>query len=643
MKKTFTLLSVLFLFIGFSQEKKIKEADAAYEKLGYMNAVAIYIQVDRNGYGSPDIYKKIADSYYFNGNYSEANNWYAKLIKSSENVDLEYYYRYSQTLKSVSDMEKSTYYLALFSKMKAADSRAKQYEANTDYLDQIKNDTGRYTVSLLDINSAFSDYGVFVFQEALVFTSTRKRNSSSLDQWTNQPFSGLYLAKALGEHQFTTPAPFVTNTTFGANESTAVITKDGLTLYFTKNNFKRNKPKKNGKDEVSLKIYSAKFNNGSWTAVQELPFNSDNFNCAHPALSADEKTLYFSSNMPGILGQSDLFRVAILENGQFGTPENLGATVNTEGRETFPYLSADGELYFASDGHLGLGGLDVFVATNNSDGTFSKPFNLGHPINSAFDDFSYVVNAQTHVGYFSSNRPGGKGSDDIYQFTENKTKVVETERLFTGTLQDALFGTPIANAIVTLFDDAKKMVDRTTTNANGAFFFTNNYSASGWYLHYQHDLYATKEDYLGGTLRNPSTDNLTVLLPKEVKLQEGLDLAKFFSIQNIYFDLDQWDITEKAEKQIAILLYVMEQNPNIKLEIKSHTDSRASAMYNLELSNKRALATHNWLVKKGIASNRITSRGYGELQPVNHCIDGVTCSESEHQMNRRSEFIVIGN
>ncbi|MCA1967448.1 MAG: OmpA family protein [Flavobacterium sp.] len=582
--------------------------------------------------------KKIADSYYFNANYPEANIWYEKLIKSTEDVDYEYYYRYSQTLKTVPDLEKSNYYYALFSRLKKADSRAQQFEVQSNYLSQITTDSEHYTVSLLEINSSFSDYGVFESKDGILFTSTRADENAKIDTWTQQPFSGLFSSKLDPSHSFKNPEAFLKNTIFNSNESTAILTKDGLTLYFTRNNFKKNKQKKNNKDEVSLKIYSARFKNGQWTDVVELSFNSDNYNCAHPTLSPDEKTLYFSSNMPGTLGQSDLYRVAILADGKFGAPENLGATINTEGRETFPFLSATGELYFASDGHLGLGGLDVFVSKKNEDASFSKPINLGNPINTAYDDFAYVLNSETRVGYFSSNRPGGKGSDDLYTFLENKS-VYDQAAVFSGTLQDALFGTPIANAVVSLFDDSKKRVDKTTTNANGEFVFNNNYTTLGWYLTYEHDSYETKEDYLKTTLFSPLKGPIS-LLPKAVQLKQGVDLAKFFSIQNIYFDLDQWEITPKAEKQIALLLYVLQQNPELKLEIKSHTDSRASADYNLELSNKRALVTLNWLVSKGISIDRISSRGLGEKEPINHCVDGVSCTEEEHQMNRRSEFIV---
>lgn len=641
MKSSYTLFMLMLFFIGFSQEKKIKEANAAFEKLGYMNAVSIYIEVDKNGYGSPDIYKKIADSYYFNANYSEANVWYEKLIKSTEDVDYEYYYRYSQTLKTVPDLEKSNYYYALFSRMKKADSRAQQFEAQSNYLSQIKTDSKRYTISNLEINSAFSDYGVFESKDGIIFTSARASKESKLDSWTKQPFSALYSSKLNASNQFENSESFLKNTIFNSNESTAILTKDGLTLYFTRNNFKKNKQKKNNKDEVSLKIYSARFKNGQWTDVVELSFNSDNYNCAHPTLSPDEKTLYFSSNMPGTLGQSDLYRVAILADGKFGAPENLGATINTEGRETFPFLSAEGELYFASDGHLGLGGLDVFVSKMNEDRSFSKPINLGNPINTAYDDFAYVINSETQIGYLSSNRPEGKGSDDVYKFIENTSIYSIEAQVFTGKLQDALFGTPISNAIVSLFDDSRKIVDKTTTNANGEFILNNNYTTSGWYLKYEHDGYETKEEYIKSQLISNKNTSVA-LLPKEIQLKHGVDLAKFFSIENIYFDLDDSKINAKAEKQIAILLHVLQQYPELKLEIKSHTDSRASADYNLELSNKRALATLNWLVAKGIHVSRITSKGLGEKEPINRCVDGVTCSEAEHQMNRRSEFIVTG-
>lgn len=642
MKKIIPIVAFFLFFFSFSQERKIKEANSAYEKLGYMNAVSIFIEVDKNGYGSPDIYKKIADSYYFNGNYIEANTWYEKLIKGTDKVDYEYYYRYAQTLKTVPDIELSNYYLGLFSKLKEADSRSKQFEDNTEYLIQIGKDNGRYEVTHLDLNSKYSDFGVFEYQDKIIFTSSRPNEYAKIDSWTNQPFSSLYVAPNNSAKKTPKAELFFNSKLSSNNESTAVITKDGKTLFFTRNNFENKKNKKNSKDEVSLKIYSAKLINGEWSNIIQLPFNSDDFNCAHPALSVDEKFLYFSSNMPGSFGQSDLYKVELMEDGQYGLPQNLGNQINTEGRETFPFLSANNELYFASDGHLGLGGLDIFVSKINSDDSFSKPFNIGNPVNSPFDDFSYVINPDSKIGYFSSNRPKGKGSDDIYKFYEKKTLAEETEKLFVGKVVDALFGTPIENVVVTLFDDAKIIIDKTTTNQDGEFFFRNNYTNNGWYVMYNHDIYEAKEDYYRNKLQS-NTNVQTLLLPKEVELRDGLDLAKFFSIQNIYFDLDKYEITENAEKQIAILLYVMQQNPNMKIEIKSHTDSRASKSYNMKLSKNRALATYNWLVNKGIDPSRITAKGYGESMLVNNCSDGVPCSEEEHQMNRRSEFIVIGN
>lgn len=642
MKKTIILLAFFLTTFVHSQEKKIQEANSEYDKLGYMNAVSIFIEVDKNGYGSPDIYKKIADSYYFNGNYIEANKWYEKLINNPEVVEYEYYYRYAQTLKVVPNLELSNYYLALFSKLKDADSRSKQFEDNTNYLNQISKDNGRYEVTSLQVNSKYSDFGVFQFQDQIVFTSSRPNDRPRIDSWTNQPFSSLYVCDVNKLDAKVNPELFFNNNLLFNNESTAVITKDGKTLFFTRNNFKKGKNKKNSKDEVSLKIYKASLINGEWTNIKELSFNSDDYNCAHPALSPDEKTLYFSSNMPGTFGQSDLYKVTLLEDGKFTKPENLGNQINTEGRETFPYLSSENEFYFASDGHLGLGGLDVFISKINNDNTYSKPFNLGNPINSAFDDFSYTIDSKTKIGYFSSNRPNGSGSDDIYKIFEKKSLSEETEKLFVGKVVDALLGTPIENVVVTLLDDAKTIIDKTTTNYSGDFFFKNNYKNNGWYVMYDHESFETKEDYFRNKLQS-NNNVVTSLLPKEVKLQDGLDLAKFFSIQNIYFDLDKAEINEKAEKQIAILLYVLQQNPEIKIEIRSHTDSRASAAYNMELSDKRAFATFNWLVGKGINSSRISYKGYGETKLVNDCTDGVPCSEEEHQMNRRSEFIVIKN
>lgn len=425
------------------------------------------------------------------------------------------------------------------------------------------------------------------------------------------------------------------------NESTAIFTKDGKTVYFTSNNLLEGKMIRNENNEILLKIFSATLNDkGEWDNVQELPFNSDTYNCAHPALSLDEKVLYFASNMPGSLGESDLFKVDILGNNQFSTPKNLGSKINTAGRETFPFVSLKNELYFASNGHLGFGGMDVFGTKIKGDNSYSKVYNLGKPLNTNQDDFAYVINSETALGYVSSNRNGGKGLDDIYKFSETKKLPFDCEHVLSGNVMDIESKKIIPNENIVLLDKDLQVIKSGKTDSSGAFSFNVNCDT-------QYYIRATAEKYISNEIpvETPYESGVTKtnieLKKRFVKIEENLDLAKVYGIENIYFGFDKYNITRVAEEKLIVLLSVLEQYPQIKINIGSHTDSRGNKDYNLNLSDKRAQSTMQYLISKGISPDRLSARGYGENQPVNHCTDGVRCSEEEHQKNRRSEFVIL--
>jgi len=409
-------------------------------------------------------------------------------------------------------------------------------------------------------------------------------------------------------------------------------------MYFTRNNYLKGKRGRDDQKITLLKLYKAEFINDKWTNITELPFNSDQYSTAHPALSNDEKKLYFASDMPGTLGQSDLYSVAINDDKSFGKPENLGSAINTEGRETFPFIAADNQLYFASDGRPGLGGLDVFVSTIKSDGTFAAVQNVGAPINSKQDDFAFIINSDTSNGFFSSNREGGIGNDDIYKITE--TRKLLCEQKLKATIVDLETSKVLENAKVTLLDEQFKVIAEVVTRADGSYTF-NVECNKKYYVR------ATKEDY--ETKEVPVTiigeegeTSVVVALEKRIKpIGVGTDLAKTLNIPIIYFDLDKSFIRKDAAFELEKILAVMKQYPKMKIDVRSHTDSRQTAEYNIALSNRRAKATMQWLTKNGIASNRLTAKGYGESQLINNCADGVPCTGAEHQLNRRSEFIII--
>jgi outer membrane protein OmpA-like peptidoglycan-associated protein/tetratricopeptide (TPR) repeat protein len=643
MKIKITLLVLFAASIVSAQRVKIASANKKFDDLAYVDAISIYENVAKKGFKSPDLFQKLGDANYFNANLKEANKWYAELFALNQKVDSEYYYRYAQTLKSVGDYTKADEYLKSFAQSNADDIRAKLYNDNKDYLAQLKNNSNRYDVEDAGINSKYSDYGAAFYNGKLVFTSSRDTGgvSKMRNKWTNQSYSNLFQSEVDAEGHLKTPEPLGKKVNSKYNESSPVFTKDGRTMYFTRNNFINGKKQKDGKDVILLKLYKATFDGFEWNMVEELPFNSNQYNCAHPALSPDDKILYFASNMPGSLGQSDIFKVKINKDGSFGAPENLGKEINTEARETFPFISDENELLFASDGQLGFGGLDVFAVKINKDGSYSKVLNVGAPVNSSQDDFAYFIDSKSRFGFFSSNRDGGKGFDDIYRFKENYPLVFTCDNNLSGVVVDDETKKPIPNAKVTLFDKDMKSVQNLQANELGEYKFEKLDCSATYFVRGESTDYSVVEKKITTTDKPNDKIKQDLMLPTIKKgLKVGIDLSTTFNLKPIYFDTNKSNIRPDAANELAIVLSVMKQYPEMKIAVKTHTDCRATAEYNRKLSDRRAVSIMNWLVANGIAKNRLTAKGYGESQLINKCADGVKCSEEEHQANRRSEFIV---
>ena len=633
-----TIISV-FSFNSYAQKSKITTADKKYDNYAYIKAVNTYERVAEKGYKSEDMFQKLGNSYYFNGELDKAAKWYGELFTMNPNQESEYCYRYAQSLKAVGQPEKANEMMEIFHQKASDDTRGKLFEKNKNYLDQIKANSGRYKIEDAGINSKYSDYGSAFYGNKLVFSSAR--DTGSLGQrkhtWTNQHFTNLYFSDLGEEQTLGKVTKFSKKINSKFNESTPVFTKDGKTMYFTRNNYLDGKKGKDGNKVTLVKIYKASFENDSWDKITELPFDSDQYSVAHPALSPDEKTLYFASDMPGTLGQSDLFKVKINEDGSFGTPESLGNEINTEGRETFPLITDENELYFASDGHLGLGGLDVFVSKMNPDGTFGEVQNVGDGINSPKDDFAYLIDTKSRKGFVTSNRDGGQGYDDIYKFLETR-KLQCLQELY-GNVTDLATSQILPETKMSLFDNEFKLLNTTVTDQAGNYTFAVECGKTYNVRAAKQD-YITKEQKIVIAKENGRT-NLPFALEKDVcKVAVGDDLGKCFGIKMIYFDLDKYNIRSEAALDLEKILDVLNQNPTMKLDIRSHTDSRASFKYNEVLSENRAKSTINWLMKNGVAPSRLTGKGYGETQLVNQCADDVKCTEEEHQMNRRSEFII---
>jgi outer membrane protein OmpA-like peptidoglycan-associated protein/tetratricopeptide (TPR) repeat protein len=631
----------VFAHTSYSQKAKVATADKQYERYSYVDAIAVYERVAEKGYKDEKMFQKLGNAYYFNAELVKAAKWYSELFAMNQDQEPEYYYRYSQALKSTGDYAKADNMLEQFTTKSGNDKRAQLFESNKNYLQEIQSNSGRFNTTDAQINSEYSDFGSAFFQNKLIFASSRETKgvSKKVFKQTNQSFLNLYESEVTPNGNLSEPVSFGKNINSKFHESTPVFTKDGKTMYFTRNNYSGGKKGVNSNKITLLKLYKSTFENNTWSDATELPFNSDQYSTAHAALSPDNKLLYFASDMPGTKGQSDLFKVAINSDGSFGTPENLGAAINTEGRETFPFVSDDNELYFASDGHPGLGGLDVYVSKIEKDNTSGEVQNVGAPVNGPQDDFAFIIDSESRNGFFSSNRDGGNGYEDIYKFTEIR-KLFPVQEL-SGVITSQENGTILSDVKVTLFDEKFQELKSVITDENGYYKFEVK-RRKVYYVRAEKIDFETKE-------KNISIDssieknNLDIALEKRIKtIGIGTDLAKTVDIITIYFDSDKWNIRPDTAFQLQKIVEVLKQYPKMKIDIRSYTDSRQTAQYNSVLSNRRAKSTKDWLVKNGIEAIRLTSKGYGETQLVNNCTDEVSCSEAEHQLNRRSTFVIVG-
>lgn len=639
--KTFvyTIFLSVFAFQANAQKTRVAIADKKYDKNAFVDAISIYEQVAKKGYKDEKMFQKLGNAYYFNAELETASKWYSELYAMNQSQEPEFYYRYSQTLKSITDYTKADKMLEQFNKKSGNDQRSKLFNSHKNYLEEIKANSGRYNIIDAGINSGFSDYGSAFYNNNIIFATARDKGGDSEKElkFTNQLVTSLYQSELKTDGSLGAPKKFSKEIGSKFNVATPVFTNDGLTMYFTGNNYINGKVNKQDKKEILLKLYKASFLNGEWGNIVELPFNSNQYSVAHPALSSDNKTLYFASNMPGSLGQSDLFKVEINDLGGFSIPVNLGTPINTEGKETFPFITDSNELYFASDGRPGLGGLDIYVTKINKDDSFEEIKNIGSPVNGVQDDFSFIIDAKSKNGFFSSNRNGGNGSDDIYKFSEIKKIICEKQ--VSGSIIDQDSKEAITDAKVSLFDENFKFIKESSSDDSGHYEF-DVLCGKVYYVRAEKEDYETKE---GKVLVDKSNENtqFSLALDKRIKpIEVGVDLAKILDIPVIYFALNKSDIEKEAVFELEKIVVILNQFPDMKIDVLSYTDSRQTAEFNMALSERRAKSTIAWFIDKGINKDRLTGRGYGETKLVNNCGDGVTCTEEEHTKNRRSEFII---
>ncbi len=653
MKKIKHISIVLLLFCSLpllAQTKKTKKADSYFNKMAYINAAKAYEKIAKKSpTPTKHVLQQLGDSYYYNVKMAKASSAYNRLfLFYAHEVSPEYMFKYAQALRGIKKYKESDKWIQKFNEAKKEDRRGENFIRNKEKITLLKEDPKFSISNLKNINSSLSDFGTTFYKNGILFASSKRENRQvkRIYAWNKQPFLDIYYAPVDTSNQVGNIVKFPKKINSKYHESSVSFSPDKQVMYFTRNNYNNGKYREDKKGINKLKIYRAERDsvNNTWKNIKELPFNSNEYSVGHPSVSKDGKKLYFTSDMPGTIGQTDIFYVEIKGYNSYGNPVNLGKNINTEGREMFPYISDDNTLYFSSDGRFGLGALDIFSSKLETTG-FEKAINLKAPVNSELDDFAFIINPTTRKGYVSSNRKGGLGDDDIYSVTQLEEIIIPpcfTEKQ--GVVVDKITQQILPGAKVILSKNNIKL-DSTIVGADARFRF--KVSCDSTYV-----VKATKEYYLPSKqifVAKKATEKedikLQLILHNDfTHCEEGAICIK---INPIYFNYNKSDIRPDAAEELNHIVSIMRKYPKIIIQSGSHTDARGRARYNEKLSDRRAKSTVRYIISQGISPERISGKGFGETRLTNGCVDNdrhtnrVKCSAEEHQANRRTEFVIV--
>ncbi|MEL1243261.1 OmpA family protein [Flavobacterium sp. DGU11] len=639
MKKKLLLFGLLFcMTTAFAQ--KLMKADRRYAAFEYMEAAKLYEEyLADTKKARPEVITKAADSYYYINNMGSALRWYSKLHElQGDKMDDKHFHRYIMALRSEEKYEKADELMLKRLEIKGDTTLIERFNKQKMHLDSLSITPPVYAVNNLAVNSAKADFGTAFYGDKIVYASSRDTVGKKNYSWNDQPFLVMYEAKRdTVTGAFSKDKKFLPKGQTTYHNAAATFTTDLKTVYFSENNVKKdNKLVDDEKGTNNIQIVRGEIMGEKLVKPEKLAFCSEDYSTGHPTLSADGKWMFFVSDMPGGLGETDIYAVEVYSDGTLGTPVNAGSTINTAGREMFPFIK-DNILYFSSDGHYGLGGLDVFASTKGEGLEFSLPLNLGKPINSNGDDFAFIINDKETSGYLSSNRKGGKGDDDIYFFKKEKQK--PCTYTISGTVRNKKDGLPIAGARVST--GQTEFVGAVSTDENGKYAMDVPCVLKLHFRASKEGFSSDEKDVETGKVSG-ELKNVDFVLGKYEELVKIEDNVEKIDINPIYFDFDQYYVTPQGAAELDKVVYVMQHFPDIVIKIESHTDSRGKDDYNMRLSDDRAKSTYSYIVAKGIDPKRIESvHGYGETQLRNKCSNDVECTEEEHQLNRRSDFIIV--
>tara|TARA_B110000046_G_scaffold176342_1_gene201935 strand:- start:18002 stop:19915 length:1914 start_codon:yes stop_codon:yes gene_type:complete len=622
------IIALMSSFCLTAQSNATKKADKHFNKFQFVEAAEDYLKLATDGDADAYVYGQLAECYYNVFKTVEAEKWYAKALETSSNPEM--IYNYSQMLKANGKYEESNNQLERFASMRPADHRATAFRANPNYLPKILDRGKKFNVQNLPINSEVSDFGGTLQDGKLYITSARNSNRRTYG-WNEEPFLDIYTASVDSEGAFQTPAIIEENINTKYHEGTVSFSPDGNKMYFSRESYYEKVFERDSltKYKISvLHLFKSVKQEGQWSEAESLSLNGNSYSVKNPSVSADGSTLYFASDKTGGFGQFDIYSAPIDADGSVGEATNMGQKLNTEAQEMFPFISSSNTLYFSSNGHLGLGGMDVFFA-KVVDGKVGPVRNIGIPVNGNADDFAFSMNEETEEGFVSSNREGGKGSDDIYAI--KKLQPI-CDVLMTITVKDSETGLVLEGASVDIKDAEGTVFGTKVSNAQGVVEYIIECDVNTL-------ITGTKADYESGMATVEGTSEEEVSVEVILTPIEDIILANKVLLNPIYFDFDKSNITAQAAFELDKLVQLMTKYESIVISAESHTDSRGSASYNLSLSDRRAKTTAQYVISKGIDASRITGSGKGETMPNVDC--GSKCTEDEHQLNRRSEFFIL--
>lgn len=629
MKKIILPVMVSALIAGSCTNTLYKKGVKSYDQLAYQSAIENFEKYLTKKDEPVDAKIKLANAYRLVNDIPNAEKWYSKVVDLPESDPSNMFY-YGKMLMEMGKYEDAKKWFSKYLQKVPDDFVAEMLLVSCKTLNTFKKDTTLFTVKPVEIPEIASAFAETPYGKGIMFTADKVSfKNSNTSSWTGRSYLDIYFSAKDESGKWMSPMLLKGDVNGRYHEGPACFSKDGKVVYFTRSNYIKNKRVKSSKDENNLKIFRAELIGDKWTNITECSFNSDEYSCGHPTLADDGKTLYFISDMPGGMGGTDIYKT-VCDGASCTKPENLGNVVNTSSNEMFPYMHHDGTLYFSSEAHNNLGGLDVFMTSyDERNKTWLQVENLNYPLNTSKDDFGFTLKNDDKTGYLSSNRDE---NDKIYEITKNDPTFILSGYVS----QKGKPSQAIDSAIIEIHNLTTRTKEMVLSNKTGNYKVKLNakceYSVKAWKPMYFTITLPKNFCMIGKKISENFTANFEL---------DQIIIEKPIVLENIYYDLDKWFIRPDAAKELDRLVQVMVDNPKLHIELSSHTDSRAGDQYNLVLSDKRAKAAVEYLVTKGVDAKRMKWKGYGETRLINHCKNNVACSEDEHQKNRRTEFKAI--